>query len=254
MRSITVLLIFAASLAGKQACAQNQVLPSTGSEPSGPSLSWPRPFVYAGVGVNGGGYSSLSGNLGAGLRIDTRRLIWEGSGWYDNSHKTNDNTIGNEKGHSRHLASSIYYRFDSGWFAGGGAGWEQLSTTNYSKQAFRPSIGGGKDYFHSRCASENCVGDWSMRMQVDYTLPGSEHVDPRGCTVPNGQCTNDLQGPMFSLYLPSPTLARHVFWRSTVGIYTFHTTVTSTDPSLTAMQKGERSVTAFLNFAVMYRF
>jgi len=33
-------------------------------------------------------------------------------------------------------------------------------------------------------------------VQIDYTLKGAEkqHVDPKGCTVPNGQCTNDLQG------------------------------------------------------------
>jgi hypothetical protein len=87
---------------------------------------------------------------------------------------------------------------------------------NHSKQAFRPSIGGGKDYFHNHCAAEDCVNQWSMRWQVDYTLKGAEHVDPQGCTVPNGQCTNDLQGPMLSLYMPSPALARHVFW-GTIG-------------------------------------
>lgn len=76
---------------------------------------------------------------------------------------------------------------------------------------FRPhktSVGGGKDYFHNQCAAEDCVNEWSMRWQVDYTLKGAEHVDPRGCTVPDGQCTNDLQGPMVSLYLPSPANAR----------------------------------------------
>jgi len=93
-------------------------------------------------------------------------------------------------------------------------------------------------------------------VQIDYTLKGAEkqHVDPKGCTVPNRQCTNDLQEPMFSLFMPSPSLARHVFWRTTLWIYTFHTTVTSTDPSLTALQKGQRSVTAFLNVGMMYRF
>jgi hypothetical protein len=93
-----------------------------------------------------------------------------------------------------------------------------------------------------------------MRFQVDYIMKGAEHVDQKGCSVPDGQCTNDLQGPMFTIYMPSPTLARHVFWRTTLGIYTFHTTVTSTDPALTVLQKGDRSATAFLNFAMMYRF
>ena len=145
--------------------------------------------------MNGEGYSPFSGGVGRGLRIDTHHLIWEGRAEYDNARKSNDNTLNNDSGHSRHLNSSIYYRFQSGWFAGRGAGWEQLSTTNYAKQAFRPSIGGGKDYFHKQCAAEDCVDQWSMRLQVDYTLKGVEHVDPKGCTVPNGQCTNDLQVP-----------------------------------------------------------
>lgn len=250
MRTLSAILVVGLGILSAQLASAQNLFPRS----SGSTLDWPHPFVYAGLAVNGGGYSSLSGNLGGGLRIDTRRLIWEASGSYDNAHKANDNTLDNEKGHSRRLDSSIYYRFGSGWFVGGGAGWSQLSTSNYSKQAFRPSIGGGKDYFHKQCAAEDCVDEFSMRMQVDYTLPGSEHVDQKGCTVPDGQCTNDLQGPTFSLYIPSPSLARHVFWRTTLGIYTFHTTVTSTDPSLTALQKGERSGTAFLNFALMYRF
>lgn len=64
----------------------------------------------------------------------------------------------------------------------------------------------------------------------------------------------NLQGPMFTFYLPSPSLARHLFWRSPVGVYTFHTTLTSTDPSLTALQKSQRSATAFLTVTMMYRF
>lgn len=254
MRTILLLLMILLGLAGLPAVAQNEVLPAAVTAPSVPKIVWPRPFLFAGLGVNGAGYSSLSGNAGAGLRIDAAHLIWNASASYDTARKSNDNTIDNESGHSRRLDSSIYYRFNSGWFAGGGANWTELSTTNYTKQAFRPSVGGGKDYFHNQCAAEDCVNEWSMRWQVDYTLKGAEHVDPRGCTVPNGQCTNDLQGPMLTLYLPSPTLARHLFWRTTLGIYTFHTTVTSTDPTLTAMQKGQRSVTGALDFAMMYRF
>jgi hypothetical protein len=259
MRTISVRLLVVVGLiglgiSGSQAFAQNEVLPTSVSGPSGPKIPWPHPFLLAGLGVNGAGYSSISGNVGGGLRIDTTHLIWTASAGYDTARKANDNTVDNVSGHSRSLDSSIYYRFQNGWFAGGGAGWTQLSTTNYSKQAFRPSVGGGKDYFHNQCAAEDCVNEWSMRWQVDYTLKGAEHVDPRGCTVPDGQCTNDLQGPMVSLYLPSPALARHVFWRTTLGIYTFHTTVTSTDPYLTSIQKGQRSVTAVLDFAMMYRF
>jgi hypothetical protein len=256
MRVTLKLLFTLLGILGTQAFAQNAVLPSSvpDGSPSFSRLALPRPFVYGGLGLNGGGYGPVSGTVGAGLRIDRSRLIWEAGASYDNAHKSNDNTIANVKGHDRAIESSIYYRVHSGWFGGGGAGWSQLSTTNYSKQAFHPSIGGGKDYFHKACAEDDCVTQWSMRLQVDYKLKGPEHVDERGCSVPNGQCTNDLQGPMFSLYLPSPALAGHLYWRETIGVYTFHETVTSTDPILTALQKSKRSIAPFVEFTMMYRF
>jgi hypothetical protein len=188
------------------------------------------------------------------LRIDKTHLIWAASAAYDNSHKSNDNTLNNDNGHERSLDSSIYYRFTNTWFVGGGASWSELSTTNYTKQDFHPSVGGGKDYFHKECAGEDCVSQWSFRLQVDYKLKGAEHVDAKGCSVPNGQCTNELQGPMLSFYLPSPAASGHLFWRETVGIYSFHDTLTSTDPTLTALQKSHRSVASFLEFTMMYRF
>ncbi len=256
MRAKSILLIAVLSFVGTQASAQNAVLATKTSDSSSsfPKIEWPRPFIFGGVGLNGGGYAPLSGKIGGGLRIDQNHLIWSASAAYDNSHKSNDNTIGNANGHQRSLDSSIYYRFSNAWFAGGGASWSELSTTNYTKQGFHPSVGGGKDYFHKDCAGEDCVTRWSMRLQVDYKLKGAEHVDARGCSVPNGQCTNDLQGPMVSFFLPSPAMAGHLYWRETVGVYTFHDTVTSTDPALTALQKSHRSTTAFLDFTMMYRF
>ncbi len=256
MGTKSILVVVLLSFVAAQASAQNAVLAPTASDSgsSFPKIAWPRPFIYGGLGLNGGGYAPLSGKVGAGLRIDQEHLTWSASAAYDNSHKSNDNTVGNTSGHQRALDSSIYYRFSNGWFAGGGASWSELSTTNYTKQGFHPSVGGGKDYFHKDCAAENCVTRWSMRLQVDYKLKGAEHVDARGCSVPNGQCTNDLQGPMVSFFLPSPAMAGHLYWRETVGIYTFHDTVTSTDPALTALQKSHRSATAFLDFTMMYRF
>lgn len=256
MRTTSLFLLAVLSIAGPQAVAQNQVLPSSTSDSgfSLPHISWPRPFVYGGVGLNSGGYSPLSGKVGAGLMINKTHLIWSASAAYDNSHKSNDNTIDNNNGHERYLDSSAYYRFTNTWFVGGGASWSELSTTNYTKQDFHPSIGGGKDYFHKSCSGENCVNEWSFRLQVDYKLKGAEHVNAQGCSVPDGQCTNELQGPLVSFYLPSPAASGHLFWRETVGIYTAHETVTSTDPTLTALQKSQRSVTPFLEFTMMYRF
>jgi hypothetical protein len=256
MRITSVLLIAVLSLVGTQALAQNQVLSPAASDSglSLPKIAWPHPFIYGGLGLKGGGYAPMSGEVGGGLRIDKTHLIWAASAAYDNSHKANDNTLSNDNGHERSLDSSIYYRFTNTWFVGGGASWSQLSTTNYAKQEFHPSVGGGRDYFHKECAAENCVAQWSMRLQVDYKLKGAEHVDAKGCAVPNGRCTNDLQGPMISFYLPSPAAAGHLFWRETAAIYTFHDTLTSTDPSLTALQKSHRLTAAFLEFTMMYRF
>ena len=158
MRTKSILLIVVLSFVGTQASAQNAVLAPTTTDSSSslPKIVWPRPFIYGGLGLNGGGYAPLSGKVGAGLRIDQDHLIWSASAAYDNSHKSNDNTTNNTNGHERALDSSIYYRFTNGWFAGGGASWSELSTTNYTKQGFHPSVGGGKDYFHKECAAEDC--------------------------------------------------------------------------------------------------
>ena len=256
MRTKSILLIVVLSFVGTQASAQNAVLATKTSDSSSsfPKIAWPRPFIYGGLGLNGGGYAPMSGKVGAGLRIDQNHLIWSASAAYDNSHKSNDNTIDNTNGHQRSLDSSIYYRFSNGWFAGGGASWSELSTTNYTKQDFILRSVAAKTIFTRIVLPKTASTRWSMRLQVDYKLKGAEHVDAKGCSVPNGQCTNDLQGPMVSFFLPSPAMAGHLYWRETVGVYTFHDTVTSTDPALTALQKSHRSTTAFLEFTMMYRF
>ena len=60
------------------------------------------------------------------------------------------------------------------WYVGGGASWSQL-TTNYSKQSWHPRVGGGRDWIRE---------DFSLRGQVEYVLPGSDHQ-------------NAVQGPEF---------------------------------------------------------
>jgi hypothetical protein len=94
MRTRSMLLLLVIGLIGAQAFAQNAVWPPTTSDTGGslPKLTWPRPFVYGGVGLGRSRYAPLSGKVGAGLRIDRTHLIWTASAAYDNSHKTNDNT------------------------------------------------------------------------------------------------------------------------------------------------------------------
>lgn len=203
---------------------------------------FPHPFAYAGAGLMGGGYAPLAWEGGGGLMIDTRHFLASAEGSYDNGHKINDNDQPNPKGHDRSLAATASFRLSSGWFAGAGVRWSQLSTTNYSKGQWRPTFGGGKDYFHRKCAVEDCVSDFSMRVRVDYVLPGTDHF-------------NGVQGPLLSIYMPSPAAKGHVFFRQTLGIYEFHETVTA--PSnliLTRQQMGDRSVTSFGELTLMYRF
>ena len=191
----------------------------------------PRPFLYGGAGLMGGGYSPLAGEVGVGLRIDSRHFLASAEASYDNGHKTNDGDQPNPSGHDRGLAAATHFRLAAGWFAGVGARWSQLSTTNYSKSGWRPTFGGGKDYFLRGCKGEDCVTEFSMRLRVDYVLPGTDHF-------------NAVQGPLFSFYMPSPAAKGHFFLRMTQGIYEFHETVTEPyNVVLTRQQIGDRSVT-----------
>jgi hypothetical protein len=203
----------------------------------------PHPFVFAGPEGMGGGYAPFALLGGAGLRIDGTHFILDTSASYDNGHKTNDGTQPNPKGHDRGLAGSAYYRLASGWFLGAGARWSELSTTNYTKGAWRPTFGGGKDFFYnSHCASEKCGSDFSMRLSADYVLTGTDWQ-------------NGSQGPLITVYIPSPAAKGHLFWRESVGIYRFHDTVTNrSDAALTRLQMGNRSFNSFAEFTVMYRF
>ena len=238
--SLAILLSGSALRAQENLVSQETAAPQTTSQP-GPS-PFPHPFAYGGAGLMGGGYGPLAATAGGGFMIDTQHFLATAEATYDNGHKTNDNDQPNPNGHDRGLVGDAYYRLSSGWFAGAGARWSQLSTTKYTKSAWRPTFGGGKDYFHKDCAGKDCVADFSMRVSMDYVLPGTDH-------------SNALQGPLFTLYLPSPAAKGHLFFRQTLGIYTFHQTVT--DPSnsvLTQQQIGDRSITSFGELTVMYRF
>jgi len=244
MKQYAVALVLVMLFGGPTLLAQQFVThtPPVDESDQQPHGLTPRPYAYAGAGLMGGGYAPLAAEGGVGLEIDSRHLIASAEGSYDNGHKTNDADQPNPKGHDRGLAAATYFRTSSGWFAGVGARWSQLSTTNYKKGGWRPTFGGGKDYFHKKCAAEDCATDFSMRLGVDYVLPGTDH-------------SNAVQGPLISFYMPSPSAKGHIFFRETIGIYEFHETVT--EPSnipLTRQQIGDRSCTSFGELTLMYRF
>jgi hypothetical protein len=202
----------------------------------------PRPYAFAGGEGMGGGYAPFAVIGGGGFRIDSNRFVLDANSWYDNGHKVNDNVQPNPNGHDRGLVGSAYYRLPSGWSFGAGARWSELSTTNYKKSSWEPTFGGSKDFFNGNCHPEICRGDFSMQVRVDYMLKGS-----------NWQ--NGTQGPLFSIYFPSPSVKAHIFYRETVGIYRFYDTVTDrTNAFLTREQMSNHHWDSFAEFTVMYRF
>jgi hypothetical protein len=190
-------------------------------------------MVLMGPSLVGNGYQSLALNGGVGLLLNSPHLLSDVEATYMNARKTDDNTLNNNKGHERSLKGRVFYRFHRDLYLGGGAQWSETSTTNYTKKGWRPTFGVGGDHF----------GDgYSMRWQTLYVMPGTDRA-------------NAMQGPEFQLWFPAPTSDKHFFFRQTLGIYEFHTTVTdSTNLSLTAQQTADRHTAAFLDFTFGWRF
>jgi len=203
----------------------------------------PRPYVFGGAEGMGGGYAPVAAVGGAGFRIDSSHFVFDASASYDNGHKVNDNDQPNPDGHDRGLVGGAYCRIPSGWSFGVGARWSELSTTNYYKSSWKPTFGGSWDYISDhQCRVERCVGSFSMQARVDYMLKGSD-----------GQ--NGMQGPLFTLYFPSPAVKAHIFYRETLGVYRFYETVTDrSNISLTRQQMSDHSWDSFAEFTLMYRF
>ena len=77
MRTGLMPVIILLGLASTQALARNAVLPATTSDSgsSFPKVAWRGPFIYGGLGLDGGGYAPMSGKVGTGPRIDQNHLI-----------------------------------------------------------------------------------------------------------------------------------------------------------------------------------
>jgi hypothetical protein len=196
--------------------------------------SWmPHPIVFGGPSLVGNGYQTAALNAGGGFLIGSKQLFSDVEGRYMNARKTDDNTVDNDSGHERFLLGRAFYRVRPGLYFGGGAQWSETSTTNYDKQAWRPTFGLGGDHFGN---------GYSLRWQTLYIMPGTDRA-------------NAMQGPEIQVWFPSPASSSHFFFRETLGIYEFHETITDpTNASLTAQQKSDRSAAAFADFAVGWRF
>jgi hypothetical protein len=202
----------------------------------------PRPYAYGGLEGLNGGYAPLALLGGTGVRVDSEHLLVNAQIWYDNARKVNDGCQPNPSGHHVGVDGGAYLRFSSGWAFGGGWRYSKLTTDKYTKVGGRPVFGGSRDFFVRNCRRENCAGDFTMRVGVDYVTKGTDWM-------------NGSQGPLISFYMPSPSLRHHFFYRETVGIYRFHDTVTDrTDPILTREESSNHHFDSFAEFTVMYRF
>ena len=104
------------------------------------------------------------------------------------------------------------------------------------------NVRGSKDLFLGGCQTPECRGQFTMPIGTDYVLPGSDWQ-------------NGSQGPSITVYMPSPSLKRHLFFREQLGIYRYHDTVTDrTNPILTREQTSKYWFASFVELTLMYRF
>jgi hypothetical protein len=197
--------------------------PSTTEGEDLPGYSrWPRPMIEGGLSLLHGGYDPAAANAAAGLDLEARRWVATTSVSADDAHKTTS-----DSGYDAYLQARAFVRMNRQWFAGGGGQWNRLSANVYSKQAWRPAFGGGRDFLG---------GNFSARAQVVYVLAGDDRL-------------NGSHGPEFSLWLPSPALRRHFFYHQTLGVYEFHQTSVPGDTGT-----NDHFVSLFAGFTIMYRF
>jgi len=182
----------------------------------------PHPYAYGGLSLESGGYTPAAGTIGTGLNLESTHALSLAEVWADNAHKQDSGT-----GHDVGARARAFYPIRRGWYAGAGVQWNKLATSIYSKQAWRPVFGGGKDLMRQSL---------SLRAQLLYVLPGCDHI-------------NAVQGPELSFWLPSPATKAHLLYRQVLGVYEFHQSAVPADPGT-----QDRSGAAFSEFTLMYRF
>lgn len=217
---------------------------------------FPRPYVAGGLSLMPAGYAAAAWRIQGGLYWTAPHALADVFAAYDNGTKENDGTVDNIKGHDRYLHGFLFYKQGNTYF-GGGATWNQLSTTNYDKGIsnpisalatgdFHPAFGGGHDWLGTQ---------GSLRAQAVYLLPPPhESVSYPGQATCWG-CGNGVQGVQFSLFFPSPARSGHWFFRIEDFIGEYHDTIT--DPTNIPLRNSEdssRHVMDTVDFMLMYRF
>lgn len=154
--------------------------------------------------LNGGGFQPVSVSIAAGTGMEMEHLSWHVRGTFDTARKVNDGTANNAHGNIRVLSAELFGRTGH-WLYGTSASYANLRTTNYEKNAWGVSVGGGHDWFHVSCPNCNKGSFSSMRLIVLYGLP---------IATIRGQSNADIeQGFQARFTIPSPIETdRHVFF------------------------------------------
>ena len=198
----------------------------------------PRPYVTVGIDLMPAGYSSTAFQGTAGVEWNRPYFVFDSYAGYDTGKKIDDATINNYSGHDRFLRGFAGYKRGL-YYAGVGARYSQLSTSNYTKGgsifsagSWHPEIGGGRD-FNTR--------DYPlfMRAQVAYMFaPSHEVVHYPDGTSCDG-CGSGVHGADITLWFPSPAAKGHFFAKMNVVIFGYHDSLTSpANVQLTRQQRG----------------
>jgi hypothetical protein len=214
----------------------------------------PRPYVAGGIDLMPAGYSSTAWQGTAGVEWNPKHLVFDSYAGYDTGKKVNDGTTGNYKGHDRFLRGFVGPRFGL-WYAGVGARWSQLSTSNYTKGgsafaagSWHPEIGGGRDW-------NSKTVPLFLRTQLAYMARPSKEVThyPDGTSCDG--CGSGSHGMDFTMWVPSPEHTGHFFFKMNVVIFRFHDSFT--DPKnipLTNQQAANKHLGDSTEFMAGFRF
>lgn len=219
---------------------------------------YPHPYVEGGLALSGGGYSPFSWSLYPGLNWETSKLSFNGSVSYSFSKKTNDGTADNFKGHSRGFGGDLFYKLPNNWLVGGGGGWGETATTNYSKQASSWSAGGGYDFQRPTFPARITVQ--YLRQVNEFTRYPTPHLftapgEKSSYMSDTCKCLSGVSGFTAGFWLPSPRMHNHLYFHEQLTTIYFHDTVT--DPyssALTNIQIHKHHISSFLTLSIGYRF
>jgi hypothetical protein len=214
----------------------------------------PRPYLLGGADLMPSGYASLAVQGGGGIEWETRYSVFDSYAGYDNGRKANDNTLNNYKGHDRLLRGFLGYK-QGPWYAGVGARWSQLSTTNYTKGgdpfsagSWHPEAGFGRDW-NARTAP------LFLRTQILYMFREQREVTDYPGQPPCVGCGSGSQGADISLWFPSPEHKGHWFYKMNVVLFAFHDSFTDpTNVALTNEQAANKHLGDVTEFSLGYRF